>query len=198
MLPNEDKRINMASYNKVLQRQVQTQTNLVLHYDIQQSMQEIVNQVGADKLQNMRIVKLENGEEYLVATTTKDALFYQIVDGQCKKVAVKSKKKVDDKISVSDKVYTSRDSSALVAYLNTGLWADETDMLYELENGIMLTSYLSDGEQFAPVHPFGDSGNLIAEKRPCDEVYNIGNKTLVKMFAENEINICDETEGVRE
>ena len=181
-LPQQKRRIDIAKYNKFLQRDVDTQTNLLLHYEIKEDMQKIVDEIGAGKVQNMKIVTLESGEKYLVATTIKDAFFYQIVGGKCKKVPVKTKKKVDDSISVSDKFYTSRGKGALVGYNNTGIVADENDTLYELENGLTLTSYFADGENFAPAYPFGDSGHLIGERRPCDEVYNVGNKVVANIF----------------
>lgn len=183
---NEDIfKLNFAREAKKIDRNIQENLSLLGNFQQYDNIQTVLQDNATSRIYAVKKITSNNGEEYLVAESNNNAVFYKLTPNGYRRVDVVEKITPQEDTDISSKFTTGKDEkTSLVGYRPSGVKTDETSISYKLADDTTFVSYYDQtgreqiGQQINPFHE--DSSTIII---PIENLtlYNKNNEDMVDL-----------------
>ena len=184
-------------------RQIEISTNLLDNFEYCQAIVGIINDSDV-RIGEIKTIKNQNGEEYLIATTNKEPKFYKVTNDSYEKVEISSKTAASIGCEIYNTIFAGQDKDkklSLKDYNKTGPKTEEDSIVYTLADGTQFVSYtkydkegkngeVTYGEQ---IQPYATREDKYIVAQPSTLLYESSNKSLSEIL-KNGINLKDDIE----
>ena len=161
--------------------------NLALLSDFRQydNIETILKENATNRIYNIKKVISKNGEVYLVANSSKGAVFYKITPNGYKRVDVVEQQTIENEMDISQEVQIGKDeSTSLRGYIPSGETTDEFSQIFKLENGTTFVRYFdkSNIEQIGEqITPFANLDTKVILPTENSTLYSKGNEDMADL-----------------
>jgi len=167
------------------QKFISTNTNLLNNFEHNIALQQIMNSDINKKVYDVKIVKADNGNNYLITSANGAINFYKITANGYQKIEVEKQSIVAQNLKVCERVYLGENQTGAVGYM-TKTQTEQDDKFYTLSDGTTFVKYFKDGkETFAQaIKPFTTQQEVILE---CENIsiYDRSNTDISKTISSN-------------
>ena len=184
--------VNLERLAQERQKQVEVNTNLLDNFEHFRAIGEIVNNNNA-RVVDVRTIKNQNNEEYLIASTNGGAHFYKVTSDGYEEMKVTSKKTPQLGSDIRSTIHLGENKDkqpALKGYKKTGLTTEEDAVVYTLSDGTKFVEYTEwdkDGKNGKSafglqVKPFAGKEDEFIVKQQSTTLYDCRNESLATIF----------------
>lgn len=183
---NEDIfKLNFTRETKKLNKNIQENLSLLGNFQQYDNIQTILKDNAANRIFTVKKITAHNGDEYLIAESLKNSMFYKLTPNGYRQVNVVEQITPPENTDISSKFTTGKDEkTSLIGYRPSGIKTDESSISFKLADGTTFISYYdkTGREQIGQqINPFNkDSTTLIV---PVDNptLYSRSNEDMADL-----------------